>query len=158
MAAADYNTVVVSPEPRGRFVECIVSGTPLPGTVMQLTTTAAANGKFTYVVANVSASGVNPIGPIAVLLEDQLQGLTTADAYVTGTQGRLYFPLPGDELLMQRADDAGVGLTIADILMVQDATGHMLTATAVDCQPFIAMETYADPSAVTLTHVMFSGY
>ena len=155
-----YGTIVVSPEPRGRFLDVIVEGTPLPGSIMQLkAATASVGGKFTYVVADIAASGDKPAGPIAVLLEDQLQGKTIDDAYVTGTLGRVYFPLPGDELLVLRADDPGNACAIGDIFMIEDATGMVMIASGTsDGEPFISMDAYADPSADVLTHVQFSGY
>jgi len=160
MAASDYNTIVVSPEPRGRFIDAIIVGTPSPGTVLQLDLAVEpVNGNYSYEVHNVATAGDRPIGPIAVLLEDNLQGKTITDAYVTGTLGRLYFPLPGDELLMLRADTAGAGSAIGDQYIVQDTTGLILNTTgSVEVEPFVGLETYADPSATTMTHVMFAGY
>ena len=46
---AKGNEIIVSSEPRGRFEECIVSGTPKPGTVIDIKpTVAAVSGRFTY--------------------------------------------------------------------------------------------------------------
>jgi len=168
MASADtYGTIILSPEPRGRFLDVIINGTPKPGVVMQPDLgVEKVGGKFTYEVANTSADGVNPIGPIAVLLNDELQGKPInstpllTDAYVDGKLGRVYFPLPGDELLMQLQDVAGTGddHTIGEVLMVDDGTGQLLVTTGVDCEPFVCLETITDPAADSWAHVMFSGY
>ena len=163
MAAADtYNTIVLSPEPRGRFIEGIMATgkTPKPGTVMQLEETVEPiGGKFSYEPYDPAADGDNPIGPIIVLIEDTVQGKSHADAYVADTQCFLYIPLPGDELLMILQDVAGTGddHTIGEILMVDKGTGKLIVTTGVESEPFVCMETITDPTADTLAHVMFAG-
>lgn len=161
MPAQDiYNTIVISPEPRGRFFDGIINGTPLPGVVVQLDLgVESVGGKFTYEVVNVATEGDHRIGPILVLLEDQLQGKTITDAYVSGKQCFLYAPLPGDELLMQVEDIAGTGddYTIGQALMINDAGGELLGTTGVIEEPFVSMETITDPTAAALLHVMFAG-
>mgnify|MGYP001309136796 CR=1 FL=1 len=115
-----YNTIIVSQEPRGRFREAIIDGTPKPGTVMQLKSAVdQVNGKFTYEVYNRDADGDRPKGAIWVLLENKLQGKGITDAYVSGTLGQLYCPLPGDELLMLVGDVSGTGddHAIGDIML-----------------------------------------
>ena len=72
----EYGDIVISPEPRGRFFEGIVNGTPKPGVVMQLDLgVEKVGGKFRYEVANLGTEGDHRLGPIIVLLNDKLQGL-----------------------------------------------------------------------------------
>jgi hypothetical protein len=161
MAKKDvYNTIIVSQEPRGRRAVCVVSGTPKPGTVMQLkAATEPIGGRHTWEVFNGAADGERTV--IAVLLEDSLQGKGITDAYVDGSRGFLYFPLPGDELLMQLLDVAGTADTraIGDKYMADDGTGLLVVTTgSPEAEQFVLLETLAAPTADTHAHVMFSGY
>lgn len=157
-----YNTIVCSENPRGIFRDCIVSGTPKPGVVMQIkNATEPVNNLWTYEVFNQSSDGQRPKGPIAVLLEDSLQGKTITDAYVTATIGHLYFPLPGDLLLMQLQDVAGTADThaIGEKLIIDNSTGTLIATTGTpQTEAFVVMETMTALSADTLTLVMFSCY
>lgn len=159
----DFNTIVLTGEPRGRFLEGIISGTPKPGTVMQLkAATEPVGGNHTWEVYNRDADGNHPQGALAVLLEDSTQGKTVSDAYVTGTLGRLYVPLPGDELLMLVSNIAGTGDTFAigDLLIVNDGDGELIATTgSPESEPFTVMETKSTALTVdTLVHVMYTGY
>lgn len=158
-----YDTILLTPEPRGRFITGIISGTPKPGTVMQLAAaTEPVNGNYTYEVYNQAADGNRPQGAIYVLLEDDLQGKTDADAYVSGTLGKLYCPLPGDELRMLLANIAGTGDTFAigDKLIVDDGTGKLVATTGTpESEPFTVKETASTAlTADTLVHCEFSCY
>ena len=60
--------VLITGEPKGRFIEGKVSGTPLPGTVMQIAAaTEPVQGDYTWEVYNAAADGDQRL--IAVLLE-----------------------------------------------------------------------------------------
>jgi len=121
--------------------------------------TEMVNGKFTWEVADYDADGDQRL--IAVLLEDDLQGKVSTDAYVTGTLCRLYCPLPGDELNMLLADVAGTGddHAIGDLLMVDDGTGLLIATTgSPESECFICCETVTNPTADALRHCMFTGY
>lgn len=160
------NKILLTPEPRGRFIEYVISGTPKPGTVMQVkaATERDVGNRLTAEVYNKSGSGAP--GLIGVLLEDIQQGKTVLDAYTTGKRGLIYFPLPGDELNMLIGDVAGTSGTsdfaIGDRLFVQDGTGLLidaLTGTAAGLSaPFEMQETLTDLTANTLAHVMFTAY
>jgi len=101
--------IVSAAEPRGRFKEGIVSGTPLPGTFMQLTNAAPQAGRFTYAAA--PANAVN----VAILLEDDLQGFGVGTAYTSGARCRLYVPAGGEEVncLLATGVTPAVGALIA---------------------------------------------
>lgn len=157
------STVVITENPRGRFIEGVVSGTPKPGTIMQLTTTAVdGNGRHTWVVFNRDADGNRPAGPLAVLLE-RGEGYTYDTAYTDGDQCFLYIPLPGDELNLLWST-AGTGASdataVGDIAIVDDGTGLLVATTgSPEIEPFVAMEVVSDTVAAgTMVWVMFSGY
>lgn len=149
--------IVISGDPSGNFREGIISGTPKPGTVMELMTTAPVNGRFTWRVFS-AASGTRQI--VAVLREDEEQGSDMTTAYVSGARGFLYVPQAGDELNMLVADVSGTGdtHTIADYMMVQTATGKLIVNSSGNSTPFILMETVAAPVADTILWTMFTGY
>jgi len=156
------NEIIASAEPRGRFIEGIVSGTPKPGTVMQVkSATEMIGGRFTWEVYDANSDGDQRL--IAVLLPDQLQGKLATAAYVDGDRCFLYCPLPGDELNM-RVYAAGTAtsdaLAIAGLLIVDDGTGVLIaTSSGEESEPFISLETVADLVADgALVHCMFTGY
>jgi hypothetical protein len=157
---ANFDTIVVSGAPAGRFLEGIISGTPKPGTMMQIkAATEPVNGKPTWEVFNGAADGENSL--VAILLEDNLQGKTVEDAFVTGTLGRLYCPIPGDELQVLLQDVAGTGddHAIGEKLMVDDGTGKFIASAGTpESEPFVLLETITDPEADTLAHVMYTGH
>lgn len=158
---AKGNEIIVSMEPRGVFHEGYVSGTPKPGTVMQIQAGTAMDGtgRFTWEVYNAAADGDQRL--IAVLLHDKLQGKLATDAYATGDRCRLYCPLPGEELNMLVADVSGTGddHTVGEILMVDDGTGKLVATTGTpESEPFICLEATTDPTADALLWCIFTGY
>ena len=162
MAAKDtHEAIVLSDAPKGRFIEGIVSGTPKPGTIMEVTNTAIVNGKATWQIYTPGADGDRPIGPMAILREDELQGRDKDTAYVTGTKCFLYCPIPGDELLLLVKNIAGTSdsFAIADKLIIDNGTGKGIATTGTpETEPFIVMETVSAITVDTLVHVMYSGY
>lgn len=158
-----YNSIVVSPEPRGRFFQGPVSGALRPGVVVQIKiATEKVSGNFSFEVFNTGGDGRRPFGPILVLCEDRLQGKTINDAYASGDLATVYCPLPGDELLMMLGDVAGTDTdthAIGDPYMVDEDTGELIAPSSEECQPFVCLETISTGlDADTLAHVMFSGY
>jgi hypothetical protein len=160
---AKGNGIIVSANPRGVFLEGLISGTPKPGTVMQISAaTEPVGGRYQWEAYNPDADGNQRI--IAVLLPDELQGKTAADAYVTGTRGFLYCPVPGEELNMLVKDVAGTGenFAIGDLFIVDDGTGKLVDTTGTpEAEPFICLETIAAATAIAadhLVHCMFTGY
>jgi len=146
--------ILVTSKPRGVFEDVFVTGTPKPGTVMEITpATEPIGGVFNYsVYGTTAASGdkfVTADGNrkcIAVLIEDDAQGKTYDDAYVTGTRGRIYFPVPGEQLNMLIADVAGTTsdtYAIGDELMVDDGTGKLMDVSSPEAAPFTLLETVA---------------
>jgi hypothetical protein len=158
---AKGNEIIVTAEPRGTFKEGIVSGTPKPGTVMQIKASTAAddNGRHTWEVYNAAADGNQRL--IAVLLPDQLQGKTATDAYVTGTRCFLYCPIMGEELNMLYSNIAGTAdsFAVGDIMIVDDGTGKLVATTGTpESEPFVCLEAQSALTADTLVWSIFTGY
>jgi len=158
---AKGNEIIVSAEPQGRFIEGIVSGTPKPGTVMQVkaATAADASGKHTWEVYNAAADGNQRL--IAVLLPDALSGQLASTAYVTATRCFLYVPIAGEELNMLYANISGTSdaFAVADIMMVDDGTGKLVATTGTpESEPFICLEAQTALTADALVWSMFTGY
>lgn len=155
-----YGTVVVSNDPRGRYQECLITATPKPGTCMTvLAATEPVNGIFTYEAFNRDADGDN--AEIAVLVEDELQGRDITTAYVAATQGRMYFPLPGDFLQMLVLNIAGTSdsFAIGDLMIVNDGDGKLIATTgSPESEPFRIMETIAAITADTIVLCQYTGH
>jgi hypothetical protein len=153
------NEIIVSANPRGVFLEGIVSGTPKPGTCMQIkAATEMVNGRFTYEAYNRDADGNRY--PIIVLLPDNLRGKLATEAYADGDRGFFYCPLPGEELNVLKLDVSGTAddFAIGQQLIVDDGTGKVLGTTgSPEAEPFICLETITDPTTDQLVHVMFTG-
>lgn len=158
---AKGNGILVNLEPRGVFHEGYVSGTPKPGTVMQIQAGTAMDGtgRFTWEAFNAAADGDQRL--IAVLLEDKLQGKLSTDAYADGDRCRLYCPLPGEELNMLIADISGTAddHTVGEIMMVDDGTGKLIVTTGTpESEPFQLLEALTDPTTDQLGWCIFTGY
>lgn len=148
--------IVLAVPAKGTFEECTVSGTPKPGTCMEIVpATAPANGRFTYRAKSLTAGSK---GGVAVLLPDRLQGKLETDAYVSGTRGFLYWPVAGEELNLLVADVAGTAddVAIGDLMGI-DATGKLHANAAYTSAPFMALEPITDPTADYLLWVKYLG-
>ncbi len=165
---ASKTTIVLEANPHGKFLEGIVSGTPKPGTLMQLkASTEPVQGRPTWEAFNPAAGGDGCPGLVAVLREDDLNGKTVNDAYVTGTRCFLYAPIAGEEINVRKADISGTGTASEDVaigakLLIVVGTG-MVSAVAVGviaspvAYPFQALETITDWPAEGLIQVMYTG-
>lgn len=162
------NRIVIASPMRGVVEHCYVGGTPKPGTVMEIKpATAAVGGLFTYqAYGTQAASGgkfVSNDGDrkcIAVLLEKDQEAGIYSDAYADGDMGRVYFPLPGEQLNMLVANIAGTAdsFAIGDELMVDDGTGKLIACDAdAEAHPFTVLETVAALTADTWVRCRFNG-
>lgn len=120
------NEIIVSPGingPRGLLENGIVSGTPKPGTCMEMkAATANVDGRFTWLVAGtVQVFDGQPM-PVVVLLPDSSRGKLATDAYVDGEICFLYWPVVGDRLNMRIANPSG-DIAIGDKFEIDDGTG-----------------------------------
>lgn len=159
--ANQFDQIIVSSDPKGVREEATIDGTPKPGTVMTVKSgVEPVAGKFTYEAFNRDADGDR--AEIAVLREDELQGKLVTDAYVSGTLGRLYFPVHGDLLQMLVKVIAGTGDTfvISDYMIVEDVTGKLLATTGTpEIEPFVIMETVSVALAAdTLVLCRYTGH
>lgn len=153
--------ILAQADPKGVFLEGIISGTPKPGTCMQIQGgTAMSSGVFTWEVFNQAADGSRSL--VCVLLEDHLQGKTYDDAYVSGTRGFMYCPIAGEYLNMRLQDAAGTGAAsdyaIGDRLMIDDTTGLLIDNSSGESVPFICLELLTDLTADNVTLVMYTGH
>lgn len=163
---AKGNEIVVSANPKGTFLEGIISGALTPGIVMQVVAaTEPVNGKHTWQAYDRTGAQKNGLPTLIACLDyDKLQGKTKSDAYVSGTQCFMYCPIPGEELNMLILDIAGTAddYAIGDLLQVVDGSGKLqdaVSGTAFNyANPFFVMETVTDPTADNSTWVMFTGY
>jgi hypothetical protein len=126
---AKGNEIIVSSNPKGHMEEVIISGTPKPGTCMELMATEAdANGHFTYR----AVTGVDGAArPVAVLTNQlgSLVGKTKDDARVSGDLETIYFPSAGEQLNMLVRDQPSTGTAgvsnVGDRLGIDGASGML---------------------------------
>lgn len=138
--------IIASADPKGRFDEGIITDTSKPGTCMEMVPATALNGGRLSFRAVSRTAGSK--GPICVLLEDDLQGKLATDAYVANTRGRLYWPLPGEEMNMLVEDVAGTGDTIAvGLLLGINNNGKLKRDSSYASLPFQTMEATTAPTA-----------
>lgn len=150
--------IILAGEPRGKFLEGTIVGTPKPGTVMQIKAgVAPVSGRHSW-EASTKATGAKQL--IAVLLPDDGQGADETTAYVTGKRGRLYCPVAGEELNMRVADVSGTAddVAIGDLFGVETVTGKLKANSSYASTPFTAMEAVTDPTADYLLWVTFNGH
>lgn len=155
--AARGGKILISAAPRGRFIQGVISGTPKPGIVCSISSVFTMGGWHTWVPFS-ATSGHRRL--IAVLLEDELRGGALDEAYVSGSIVPLYIPLPGDELNMLLADVTGTGDThaVLKMLMVQTATGKLITESSPESEPFQLLEAQAALTGDVLAPCVYTGY
>ena len=158
MVTHAVNTIVADSNPKGKFEEGPISGTPKPGTCMQVKagTSLDATGHPTWEVFNQSGDGVEAL---VTVLRETLHG-TIDDAYTDGAWGFLYAPIAGEYMMMLVANLAGTGDTISvgDRFMIDDGTGLLVRDSSGDSVPFIAMENKDALTADTHVLMMYTGH
>ena len=156
--------ILITSKPRGVFEDVKISGTPMPGTIMQLAAaTEPVANVFTFEAYDRTADGNRPQGGIAVLLEKDQEGNTYADAYADADYGRVYYPVMGEELnvLVSAAGTADDdSQAIGALYIVDDGTGYLVATTgSPESEPFVCRETVTDVSATgTLVRCQYTGY
>jgi len=145
--------VIAGPQDRrGVYENVYISGTPMPGTIMQLkAATEPVANVFTFEAYDRSADGNRPQGGHAVLVEKDDEGKTYADAYADGDMGKVYYPAEGEEINVL-VSAAGTGESdaqaIGDLYIVDDGTGYLVATTGtVENEPFVCRETVTDVAA-----------
>lgn len=155
-----YGTIIVSSEPRGRFDEVVLYAATKPGQCVTLKAgVEPVAGKFTYELYNRAADGGR--APVAVVLENELEGQDCEVAWAAGKQARVYFPAHGEFLQMLVANIAGTGdaFEIGDQLMLDDGTGKLIAVTgSPQSVPFEVAETQAALTEDTLVLCKYTNY
>lgn len=149
------NVIVLSNEPKGRFNEGIISGTPKPGYAVQIKAAVEpVNGRHTWELAAPGTDGLNYM--CAIVREDENQGYGVDQAYVTGKRFFYYVPTPGEELNVRVGEVAGTGNTLAigDKLMFNATGGYFIPHSGTGVAQFVVMETVTQAAAGSLVHVM----
>lgn len=162
---AKGNRIIVTADPKGVILDGIVSGTPKPGTMMELkAATEPVGGRYTYQAYQPGTDGNRR--PVIILLEQDLLGSPTATGtYADGDRAKFYCPLPGEEMnvLLKNiggtATGSGDSFAIGDLLIADTGTGKFIATTgSPESEPFQVLETVAEITADTLCHVMATGY
>lgn len=155
------NKILLNTDAKGRRQSCIISGTPKPGTHMEIVPATDENGSGLHTYrAQSRADGT--AGQLVVLLEDEEQGKTVSDAYVSGAVGKLYWPLPGDEFNLLMRDQPGTGTAgidnVGDLLAIDGATGMLQAAGSATQKPYQLLENLTqDQSSNSLVWVQCRG-
>lgn len=170
------NCVLITPEPKGRFDEGTIIGTPKPGVCVTLKpgTTFTNGGRPEFEPAGATATiymGADGDRiPIGVLLDSASPGGMASGpyrdyntAFASGDRCAVYYPVPGDELNMWLQDNTGTGaledFTVGVKLIVDDGTGKLLQTTGTpEAEAFQCNELKTDLAADYFCHVTFTGY
>ena len=160
--------IIVTSKPRGVFEWVYVSGTPKPGTCMEIDPgTAAVEGVFTYQAAGTEAAsggrGMTNDGDrkaVAILVEKDQEAGTYDDAYASGDMGLVYYPAMGEQfnMILQNQSGTGESFVIGDELMIDDGTGKLLECdTNAEAHPFTCLEAQSALTADVHCWVRFNG-
>jgi hypothetical protein len=135
------NEILLSAEPKGRYVEGIISGTPLPGSLMEVVPGCTpVGGRLTYRAYSGSKQPTN-----LILLPDHLEGATATTAYVSGSRGFMYTMLSGDEANLLVGQTAGTGAAVAIGDQLEGEPGGLLIPLAgTGSASYTAQEAIAD--------------
>lgn len=160
---ASSAVIILSANPNGKFVEGTlgVGVAPKPGTILQIqAATAQTMGRDTWELFDATANGGVVGGPLIVLLEDNLRGISVDTAYAAGDRARGYIPEPGDELNLRWADIAGtVDIAIGTTGVVQDATGLIVsTAGSPEQEVCMTRAAYEGDNGEQLVFCVWSAY
>lgn len=151
------NGIIAQAEPKGTYKECVVSGTPKPGTLMQIkAATADVQGTWTYEVLNPSAD-TDPRAVCVLLCSIDHAACPphkdATTAYADGERGAVYYPLPGEDMNMLVKDVSGTGddHAIGDRFVGEHGSGKLLVqATSANRASFQCLEVATDPVADAL--------
>ncbi len=139
-----------SGSPRGFFDECLVNGTPYPGTVMEMDDTIpAVGGRFTWQPYGTTGAsggqGVSNNGDrkiIAILTEKRDDAGVFSTQYADGDRGFLYFPSMGEQFNMLMQDILTDEFWfIGEEFMIHNSSGQLLSAdNNAEAHPFTCLE------------------
>lgn len=157
------NSIFITPEPKGRFIEGYVNTgeAPKPGQIVQTDPTQSRiGGRFVLPLYNVAADGSRPSGPFIVLTEDALQGRLMTTAYAAGERCFGYVPAAGEELNLLWANVSGTATIAAGTVgIVQDGTGKIIaTASTPETEVCLLLENIVDNTADQLAWCEWTGH
>lgn len=156
--AARGKKVIISSVPQGKMLEGIISGTPKPGTCLEIMTPFYQGGKHLYRVYQPGTDGERRC--VYVLLEDDLQGFGLDVAYETLKRCFVYVPIAGEELNMLCSDVSGTGddHTALETMIIDTGTGKLIATTgSPESEPFQLLVTITDPTADFYAPCMYTG-
>lgn len=134
--------ILLNADAKGLRIEGTIVGTPKPGTIMEKTSAAAVQGRFSY-QASSRSSGAK--GPNIILTENWILGKIYSDAYATGEHGFMYQLNAGDDCNVILLDVAGTGdaaIAIGDVFGV-GAVGKLVRNSSYTATPFESNEAVA---------------
>lgn len=154
VASVTRNTIVVSGDPKGHFIEGTLAAaiTPKPGTLLKL----GSDGLYT--IWSGAADGERD--EMIILCEDWGQGKLPTDAYAASDHFFGYIPVPGDELqiLIHNATGTADDVAVGDKLIHVSTLGTFIVTTgSPESEPFKALESITDPVADQLLLVRCTG-
>lgn len=162
--------IIITSKPRGVFEDVYITGTPSPGSLMELKpSTAAVGGLFNYQLAGTQADSSGQYmaedgdrKSIAILLEYDQEGGIYSRAYVAGELGRVYWPAMGEQFNMRIGNISGTGddYIIGTELMIDENTnvGMLMPADAnAEAHPFTCLEVNTDVTVEFLAWCRFNG-
>lgn len=149
--------IIVAGEPKGEFLEGIISGTPKPGVKVTIKAgVLPVGGRHTWEPFGATTGADGDPRLNAILTEDELQGKTSADAYVSATRCFMYVPLSGEDMNVLIEAEAGTGsanvFTIGERLKCAAGTGQFKQqASSSGYADFVCMEKVTETPAQTAT-------
>lgn len=162
-------SIIVTAQPQGKFLEGTISGTPVPGACMEIVpATAPTSGRHSWRARSTSPGSK---GQVTILREDDLQGLlglgayrsfgprAPGTAYVSGTRGFMYDPIMGEELNIWIKDIwAGTANSVAiGDLFAASNDGSWRANSAYTSAPMESMEVITFPNADYMLWVTYLG-
>lgn len=153
---AKGNCIIVSADPKGVFDEGIIDDTSLPGTIMEIVPGSAIAGTGRFHVRAAATGTQGKSAQQMVLLEDRGQGKGITDAYVAGTNCRLYTPLQGEECNVLVGTGPGTGtfatVTVGERLMLYSSAGILVSESGTpESTPWQALESHSGVTLPDLT-------
>ena len=104
-------TIIVAAFPQGKFIEGLIGTSAYPGTKMEIKNgVLPVGGRHTWQPYGLNAGmATNDPRLVAILTADNLQGFTPETQCIAGQRAFVYCPLPGEEMNVLLAGQAGTG-------------------------------------------------
>jgi hypothetical protein len=154
------NRIVVSANPRGVFLEGVLTAVAVsPGTMMEFTSTAPIGGRHTWQCFQRGSDGQKAL--VSIAQDDALQGQPMTSAYATSARVFMYCPESGEEMNILLKDIVGTGdtHTQGEYEICNSGTGKFIVTTgSPGSEPFRLLEAITPaPTADTLAWAMATG-